>query len=147
MLWWTLTLQLHVHARYWLRAQRLRRQGVQQPVNPLLPWIDPATLVVPLAEHPEVSVIVPTYGQLDYTLSCLASIAQHAPEAAIEVLVIDDAYPHPPPRHGEPPTPLHAVRGIRLIRNEPTWVICVAATPPPDRRAAAICIFSTTIPR
>jgi len=118
VLWWTLTLQLHVHARYWLRARRLRRQGIEQPANPLLPWIDPATLVVPFAETPEVSVIVPTYGQLDYTLSCLASIAQHVPEAAIEVLVIDDAYPHPPPRHGEPPTPLHAVRGIRLIRND-----------------------------
>ncbi len=118
VLWWTLTLQLHVHARYWLRARRLRRQGVQPLSNPLLPRIDPATLVVPLAETPVVSVIVPTYGQIDYTLSCLASIAQNMPEVAIEVLVIDDAYPHPPPFRDQPATPLHAVRGIRLIRNE-----------------------------
>src|SRR3954449_1310755 len=118
LLWWTVTFQLHVHARYWLRARRLRREAPVVTPDPLLENVDPAALVVPLAEHPLVSVIIPTYGQVDYTLRCLASIANTMPEAPIEVLVVDDAYPFPSPIAGEPPTPLHPVRGIRLIRNE-----------------------------
>ncbi|MBS0641329.1 MAG: glycosyltransferase family 2 protein, partial [Proteobacteria bacterium] len=118
LVWWTLTFQLHVHARYWVRARRQRRDGTQIVADPVLETIDPATLIVPLAETPLVSVIVPTYGQADYTLRCLASIAAAVPEAPIEVLVVDDAYPFPPAIGDEPPTPLHPVRGIRLIRNE-----------------------------
>ncbi|MFL5286769.1 MAG: glycosyltransferase [Rhodopila sp.] len=116
--WWAATFQLHVHARYWLRARRLRRDAPAAPSDMLLAAVDPATLVVPLAEAPLVSIIVPTYGQVDYTLRCLASIARAMPEAPIEVLVVDDAYPFPPPCSDEPPTPLHLVRGIRLICNE-----------------------------
>lgn len=118
VLWWTVTFQLHTHARYWLRAQRLRRQAASIPSDPVLGVIDPASLTLPLSETPVVSVIIPTYGQVGYTLRCLASIASALPEVPIEVLVIDDAYPFPPPRRDEPSTPLHPVRGIRLIRNE-----------------------------
>lgn len=42
-------------------------------------------------EAPRVSIIIPTYGQVDYTLRCLASIAAHPPAASIEVIVADDA--------------------------------------------------------
>lgn len=43
-----------------------------------------------VAAAPQVSVIIPVFNKLDYTLACLDSIAEQLPQAAIEVLVIDD---------------------------------------------------------
>src|SRR5689334_20577242 len=78
LLWWTATFQLHIHARYWLRARRLRRATPPAPVvEPVIAPVDPATLILPLAEQPIVSVLIPSYGQVPYTLRCLASIAAH----------------------------------------------------------------------
>lgn len=111
LVWWTLTLQLHVHARYWMRARRLRRLPTPMPPMPLLDSVRPETIRVPQAARPLVSVIVPTFGQVEYTLRCLASIAAHAPAAPIEVLVIDDACPDPSVAC------LDRVGGIRLLRN------------------------------
>jgi len=95
LVWWALTLQLAKQFRFWLRARRLRRL-VPAGTN-LLPFLigsaDFRTICVPRRARPTVSVIIPTYGQIDYTLRCLASISAHPPEAAIEVIVVDDATP------------------------------------------------------
>ncbi len=112
LLWWTATFQLHIHARYWLRARRLRRVTPTASPVPTLQTIDPASLNLPISDEPMVSVIIPTYGQLAFTLRCLASIEQHRPSLPIEVIVIDDAWP------GADTADLALVRGIRLIRNE-----------------------------
>ncbi len=50
-----------------------------------------ATLRFEQAVQPEVSVIIPAYGNLPHTLACLRSIAEHMPQAAIEVIVAEDA--------------------------------------------------------
>jgi O-antigen biosynthesis protein len=47
-------------------------------------------LKLPSSDHPRVSVIIATYGQLAYTASCLRSIMNHPPAVPIEVLVIED---------------------------------------------------------
>jgi GT2 family glycosyltransferase/glycosyltransferase involved in cell wall biosynthesis len=112
VLWWTVTFQLHTHARLWLRARFQRRAAPVAVCVPVMESVDPGSLVVPFSEEPVVSVIVPTYGQLPFTLRCLASIAEHAPSLPIEVLVIDDAW------GGTDAAVLRQVRGIRLIRNE-----------------------------
>jgi GT2 family glycosyltransferase/SAM-dependent methyltransferase/glycosyltransferase involved in cell wall biosynthesis len=65
----------------------------------------------PLPEAPRVSVIIPTYGQVDHTLRCLASLAAHPPQAPCEIIVVDDAAPDP--RAAE----LARVANIRLVRN------------------------------
>ncbi len=52
-----------------------------------------ASLVMPSSPQPLVSVIIPSYGNLPMTLTCLASIARHAPQAAIEVIVVEDCSP------------------------------------------------------
>lgn len=103
VLWWTLTFQLHTHARYWLRARRLRRDApVAAPPVARIERIDPRTLVVPKADNPVVSVIVPTYGQLDFTLRCLLSLIQNMPAVPIEVIVVDDAWVDDEPAQGAP---------------------------------------------
>lgn len=49
------------------------------------------TLSFPVHDAPEVSIVIPTYGNLPHTLACLASIAAHPPAATYEVLVLEDA--------------------------------------------------------
>jgi GT2 family glycosyltransferase len=112
LVWWTVTLQLHVHARYWLRARQLRRVTPPTALVTVVETVDPGSLDLPFSEDPVVSVIVPTYGQLPFTLRCLASIVEHASTLPIEVIVIDDAW------NGPDAAALELVRGIRLVRNE-----------------------------
>ncbi|WP_051661030.1 glycosyltransferase [Bosea sp. 117] len=54
--------------------------------------IDPATIRFPEVDGtPDVSVIIPTYGNVVHVLNCLASIAGHLPKASLEVIVAEDA--------------------------------------------------------
>ena len=69
------------------------------------------TIDIPTSENPLVSVIIPIYGQIDYTLRCLASIVANVPHAAFEVIVVDDFSPDISVEI------LTSVKGIRLIRN------------------------------
>jgi GT2 family glycosyltransferase len=111
LLWWTATFQLHTHARYWLRARRLRRATPIPAATPVIDTVDPQSMTIPYSDDPLVSIIIPTYGQVPFTLRCLASIAEHAPSLPIEVIVVDDAWTGPESAH------LVQVQGIRLIRN------------------------------
>lgn len=109
LVWWTVTFQLHTQLGRRLRV-RLHRQVAPraEPVRPL-EAVDPRQLAVPFADQPVVSVIVPTYGQVPFTLRCLASIAQNAPSLPIEVIVVDDAW------DGADAVVLGQVPGVRLI--------------------------------
>ena len=40
--------------------------------------------------NPDVSVVILSYGQVDYTLRCLSSIAEHPPLSSVEIIVSDD---------------------------------------------------------
>jgi GT2 family glycosyltransferase/glycosyltransferase involved in cell wall biosynthesis len=68
-------------------------------------------LVVPCAEAPLVSIIIPVHGQHLHTYSCLKSIVEHGAEVSYEVIVVDDVSPVPVEQALAP------VTGIRLIRN------------------------------
>ena len=70
------------------------------------------SIEIPISENPLVSVIIPVYGQIDYTLRCLASIAANLPQAKFEVIIVDDCSPD------NPAEVLTKVKGIHLIRNE-----------------------------
>jgi GT2 family glycosyltransferase len=71
-----------------------------------------ASLAIPVSDSPLVSVIIPIYGKIDYTLRCLDSIAAHLPQTAFEVIVVDDCSPD------DSFDVLSKVKGIRLLRNE-----------------------------
>jgi len=119
--WWTVTLQL---PRRYRDYRRLRRQsqptedgavpdvdlrdelGLPPSINPVPPAGD---IVVPSRSKPVVSIIIPSFGQVDFTLRCLASLAASPSSVPIEVIVVDDASSDP--RIAE----LRSVRGIRLI--------------------------------
>jgi GT2 family glycosyltransferase len=69
-------------------------------------------LVVPYAQTPLVSIIIPVYGKLAYTITCLKSLATESCSFGIEVIVVDDCSPD------DSYESLRKVEGIRLIRNE-----------------------------
>ena len=64
------------------------------------------------SSQPKVSVIIPIYGKLNYTLRCLQSISANTPQTAFEVIVVDDCSPD------ESFDVLSKVKDIRLLRNE-----------------------------
>ena len=61
---------------------------------------------------PQVSIIIPVYGQLAYTLACLRSISHAQTAVKFEVLVVDD---HSPVGDFQP---LAEIDNLRVIRNE-----------------------------
>jgi GT2 family glycosyltransferase len=103
--WWRI--------RHPLRARRSddrARLGLPPPIYSVP---EPARLCLPSGtSRPMVSLIIPTFGKVDYTLRCLASLAAAPPRVSIETIVVDDASPDPRV------AALAAVRGIRLVRRE-----------------------------
>ncbi|HSC10407.1 MAG TPA: glycosyltransferase [Rhodanobacteraceae bacterium] len=73
------------------------------------PDVEPFTL--PSADVPLVSIVIPVYNKIDYTIACLRSLAEHAGAAAFEVIVVDDASSDTTAER------LARVGGIRVIRN------------------------------
>jgi len=71
-----------------------------------------AAIELPISPQPLVSVIIPIYGQIGYTVRCLASIQNQLPGMPFEVIVVDDCSPD------NSLEVLGKVRGIRLVRNE-----------------------------
>ena len=107
--------ELPQRLREWRSAQAVRSKmgsedllrGLDLPA-PSNAIPDPASIVLPVTEAPRVTVIIPTYGHVDHTLRCLASIAAAPPMVPLEVLVVEDASGDP--RVAE----LEKVQGLRL---------------------------------
>ena len=92
-----------------IRSYRQRRSSRGDKVPPLLKPVPgpapvaapPTTLAVseappvdfsfPQYAQPKVSIIIPSYGNLEVTRACLRSIAANAPQVSYEVLVVEDA--------------------------------------------------------
>ena len=49
------------------------------------------SLTFPAYSAPQVSIVIPAYGELAYTAACLRSIMEHPPVVPFEVLVVEDA--------------------------------------------------------
>ena len=104
--WWTARGTLVPRLRGWSEA-RLAPTVKAQP----LPIVVPGNIVIPRHEQPIASIIIPGYGNVDYTLRCLASIAANAPVAPFEVIVAEDA-------SGDPAVArLREVANLKLIEN------------------------------
>lgn len=59
-------------------------------------------------DAPDVSVIVPVYGQLGFTLNCIDSLLRHRSDSSFEVVVVDDCSPDATREW------IGRVRGVRL---------------------------------
>jgi GT2 family glycosyltransferase/glycosyltransferase involved in cell wall biosynthesis len=67
---------------------------------------------IPISLKPRISVIIPVYGKIDYTLMCLRSIAQCSIQVPFEVIVVDDCSPD------NTLEVLKEVFGLRVVCNE-----------------------------
>lgn len=61
---------------------------------------------------PDISIIIPVYGKVGYTLRCLRSIADLPSKSKAEIIVVDDCSPD------DSAEVLGQVRGIHLLKNE-----------------------------
>lgn len=93
-------------------AQEYRSRPAADPGLDLLPRDVPfEPFALPASSRPRVSVIIPAYGKLPWTLVCLRSIARAGARTAFEVIVVDDASPD------DSVATLEQVQGLRLVRN------------------------------
>ena len=58
---------------------------VAEPTSEFTPFTMPANAT------PRVSIVIPVFNKIDYTVACLRSLAEHASAVAFEVIVVDDA--------------------------------------------------------
>ncbi len=102
--------QLH---RNWSLLNHLAQDRKIPPVTHLQQQTNlNEALALPTTDHPVVSVIIPVYGQMDYTYRCLKSIYDHPSYISYEVIVIDDCSPD------ETQEMLNRVTGVRVLKNE-----------------------------
>jgi GT2 family glycosyltransferase len=84
-------------------------QSLPQQINPVP---KASSISLPAYGRPvEVSILIPAFGHVDYTLRCLASIAAAPPNVPIEVIVVDDA------SGDRRASELQSVHGLRLVVN------------------------------
>jgi GT2 family glycosyltransferase/SAM-dependent methyltransferase/glycosyltransferase involved in cell wall biosynthesis len=75
-------------------------QGVGEPFELLCP------------ETPTVSIVIPVYGKIEYTYSCLRSLWSQRSHYAFEVIVVDDRSPD------NTLEVLNAIKGVRVVPND-----------------------------
>ena len=63
-------------------------------------------------EQPLVSIVIPVYNHLEYTVCCLASLLKHETQSSFEVIIVDDA------SFDETPNILPTIKNINYVRNE-----------------------------
>lgn len=96
------------------RAMREFRRSIP-PAVPLAMTGDPAAdfdeIRLPVAAEPQVSIVIPVYNKIDYTLACLKSLQVHAGTVSVEVIVVDDC------SVDDTPARLADIDGLRTVRN------------------------------
>jgi len=95
----------------WVMAEQRVAQMIPAPM------VDPGAVPARAPEFPEVqgepdvSIIIPVYNQLDYTLRCVQSIAETETKLSFEVILADDC------STDGTQAAFEGVRGIRYVRN------------------------------
>ena len=92
------------HLSKFIIDERQNNQSLEKMLDAMLP--------IRVDEAPLVSVIIPVYGKINFTLNCLSSISENLPLAAFEVIVVDDCSPD------NSADVLSKVNGIHIQRNE-----------------------------
>jgi len=96
-----------------------RKRGTPTPTPivgaapmPASPDALPEIFSVPTSTQPKVSIVIPVYNKIEYTVACLRSLGEHAGPAPFEVIVVDDCSSDATPEQ------LAQIEGIRVVRNE-----------------------------
>ena len=93
-------------------AQELGGRGPARPRTIHAEPRDDATpFALPTSTAPRVSIVIPVYDKVAYTLACLRSLGEHVGSVPFEVIVVDDGSSDATPQR------LAGVAGIRALRN------------------------------
>ena len=90
----------------------LRRKGVAAPAL-IVPEPSEAfaPFALPTSDTPRVSIVIPVYNKIAYTVACLRSLAEHAGATPFEVIVVDDGSSDATAKR------LVQIGGVRTLRN------------------------------
>ena len=107
-----------VHRRWvrWRERNRALNTPYRDPQDSqdheLLPTLPEGPVEFAAAMSPELSIVIPSYGQHEMTADCLRSIFAHPPSVSFEVMVVDDAFEEPfdPEALG--------LAGVKVLRHE-----------------------------
>ena len=78
---------------------------------PMMGDISPERIVLPEHSDPLVSILIPVYGKIEYTIACIDSIARTSEAISFEILVLDDR------SLDETLLQIKKIKGIRVIEN------------------------------
>ena len=80
-----------------MRARRKDAVSVTPPrlTHATSPREGIAALAFPPASSPRLSILIPVYNEIDYTVDCLLAIAASMPQAAVEIVIGDDCSTDP----------------------------------------------------
>lgn len=67
--------------------------------------------LLPASQTPVISVVIPIYGKIDYTMRCLVSIGKNPPKAPFEIVIVDDCSPD------NSVEILSGINTVRVVRN------------------------------
>ena len=70
------------------------------------------TINLPFSKKPFISIIIPIYGKINYTLNCLRSISQNLPNTSFEIIVINDNSPD------DSLKTLRKIKNIQILNNK-----------------------------
>ena len=97
--------------------------------------VDPAKLAFPVIESPAISIIIPVYNQLAYTLSCLDALMACGESPAFEVVIVDDG------STDDSQKVLGSIPGVRYCRNEPNMGFVASCNRGADASTGAYLLF------
>ena len=100
------------NADYKTRAVRGGKVDPKGPAAALALPQDMPALEIASSEQPQVSVIIPVYGNIAHTLHCLKSIAEVGAHTPYEVIVVDDC------SKDDTLAVLGRCKGIRVVKNQ-----------------------------
>ena len=86
--------------------------GLAMPSGELEPVATSDLALAVAPEVPLVSIVIPVYNQLDYTLRCLKSLQQHPSRHSAEIIVVDDG------SHDSTADALKKMPGVKYVRND-----------------------------
>jgi GT2 family glycosyltransferase/glycosyltransferase involved in cell wall biosynthesis len=100
--------------KYWYQHQgQFLEQQPETETRQISRTPNASELWFPVASGtPQVSIIIPVYNELDFTLRCLKSIQDNPSTASAEIIVLDDA------SKDDTSKILPSIPGIRYIRNQ-----------------------------
>lgn len=96
-----------------LIAKRFRRTPESQRIALYFPDSRPfAPFTLPCSDAPRASIVIPVFNHFAHTLACLRALAEHPPQAPVEIIVVDDG------SSDQTQASLQQVDGLRYHRRE-----------------------------